>query len=118
MVQDARLIIIPGASHAESSNPLLVPALLPDTHTGPDKRCEDNNDAWTDSHKVKQASELRTPAEAWLAMGKPTIMLNANYFRYFGPQENGKDVEKYPLLGAFRGCTTITAPAAAPKMWR
>jgi len=98
LYQDARLIVIPDAFHLNKANPRLVSHLLPDTHldnntvpiTDPawdenkaDERCENNPFAWTDNSAekpTKQASELRTPAQAWLALGKPAIALNANYF--------------------------------------
>ncbi|MUL47470.1 phosphodiester glycosidase family protein [Mycobacterium sp. CBMA293] len=55
------------------------PRLLVDSHSGIQSRCERDPRART-SEGLWQASEVFTPLEAWQALGRPTIAVNANFF--------------------------------------
>src|SRR3954452_10096047 len=57
----------------------LAPRLLVDTHSGYQGRCERDPRART-SEGLWQASEIYTPLQAWQALGRPTIAINANFF--------------------------------------
>ncbi len=66
----------------------LSPRLLVDTHQGAQARCEGTPWARTRDGQM-QAAETYTPADAWQALGRPTIAVNANFFdvrpQTFGP---------------------------------
>jgi hypothetical protein len=57
----------------------LNPRLLTDSHQGYQARCERDPRARTGEGLV-QASETYTPLQAWQALGRPTIAINANFF--------------------------------------
>jgi len=57
----------------------LTPRLLVDSHRGYQARCERDPRVRT-SEGLVQASETFTPIQAWQALGKPTIAINANFF--------------------------------------
>jgi hypothetical protein len=67
------LMIIKAASQR------LTPRLLVDSHRGYQARCESTPGART-SEGLVQASETFSPIQAWQALGKPTIAINANFF--------------------------------------
>ena len=67
------LMIIKNASQR------LTPKLLVDSHRGYQGRCEQDPRART-GEGLWQASETFTPIQAWQALGKPTIAINANFF--------------------------------------
>lgn len=75
-----RLMIIKSASTR------LTPRLLVDSHRGYQSRCEQTPGAQT-GEGLRQASEIFTPIQAWQALGKPTIAINANFFDVRG--QNG-----------------------------
>jgi hypothetical protein len=68
-----RLMIVKAASQR------LSPRLLVDTHQGYQARCERTPGARTREGLV-QAAEIYTPVQAWQALGRPTIAVNANFF--------------------------------------
>lgn len=84
---DARLVVIPHASHVVHSR------LLTDTHLGAAARCELTLGARAFDF-TWEASELYTPAEASQAMATPAISINANFF----------DVR--PQFGGNTGCSS------------
>lgn len=57
----------------------LSPRLLVDTHNGYQARCEQSPGART-SEGLRQASEVYPPLQAWQALGRPTVAINANFF--------------------------------------
>ena len=61
------------------------PRLLVDSHRGIQSRCERDPRART-GEGLWQASEVFTPLEAWQALGRPTIAVNANFFDIRGQQ--------------------------------
>jgi len=67
------LMTIKGASQR------LKPHLLVDTHRGSQARCERDRRART-GDGLWQASEVYSPLQAWQALGRPTIAINANFF--------------------------------------
>lgn len=67
------LMVIKSASSRLRAN------LLVDTHSGYQSRCERDPRART-SEGLWQASETYKPMAAWVAMGKPTFIINANFF--------------------------------------
>lgn len=73
------LMIIKGASQR------LTPRLLVDTHSGYQARCERDPRART-GEGLWQASETYSPLQAWQALGRPTIAINANFFDVRGQQ--------------------------------
>lgn len=73
MTNGGHLMIIKGASTR------LTPRLLVDSHRGYQARCESDPRART-GEGLMQASEIFTPIQAWQALGKPTIAINANFF--------------------------------------
>lgn len=80
MASGGRLMIIKGASSR------LTPRLLVDSHRGYQARCEQTPGART-GEGLPQASEIFTPIQAWQALGKPIIAINANFFDIRG--QNG-----------------------------
>ncbi|MDG4667433.1 phosphodiester glycosidase family protein [Mycobacterium sp. 236(2023)] len=74
-----RLMIIKSASQR------IAPRLLADSHTGYQARCERDPRART-AEGLWQASETYSPLEAWMALGQPTIAINANFFDVRGQQ--------------------------------
>lgn len=73
MGSGGHLMIIKNASQR------LTPKLLVDSHRGYQGRCEQDPRART-GEGLWQASETFTPIQAWQALGKPTIAINANFF--------------------------------------
>lgn len=73
MNNGGRLMIIKGASRR------LAPRLLVDTHRGYQARCERDPRART-GEGLWQAAEIYTPLQAWQALGRPIIAINANFF--------------------------------------
>lgn len=73
MTNGGHLMIIKNASQK------LTPRLLVDSHRGYQSRCERDPRART-GEGLMQASETFTPIQAWQALGKPTIAVNANFF--------------------------------------
>lgn len=63
----------------KSASGRLAPRLLVDTHRGSQARCESTVGART-REGLAQASETYPPLQAWLALGQPTIAVNANFF--------------------------------------
>ena len=63
----------------KSASQRLAPRLLVDSHRGYQSRCEQTPGART-NEGLWQASEIFTPIQAWQALGKPTIAINANFF--------------------------------------
>ncbi len=63
----------------KSASQRLTPRLLVDSHRGYQSRCESTPGARTGEGLV-QASETFSPVQAWQALGKPTIAINANFF--------------------------------------
>jgi hypothetical protein len=80
MDNGGHLMIIKGASQR------LAPRLLVDSHSGYQARCERDPRART-GEGLWQASEIFTPLQAWQALGRPTIAINANFFDVRG--QNG-----------------------------
>ena len=70
----------------KSASQRLTPRLLVDSHRGYQGRCEQDPRART-GEGLWQASEIFTPLQAWQALGKPTIAVNANFFDIRG--QNG-----------------------------
>ncbi|BBY27363.1 phosphodiester glycosidase family protein [Mycolicibacterium sediminis] len=73
LTSGGHLMIIKNASQR------LTPKLLVDSHRGYQSRCERDPRART-GEGLLQASETFTPLQAWQALGKPTIAINANFF--------------------------------------
>ena len=73
------LLVIKAASQR------MNPRLLVDSHRGIQSRCERDPRART-AEGLLQASEVFTPLEAWQALGRPTIAVNANFFDIRGQQ--------------------------------
>ena len=69
----------------KSASQRLTPRLLVDSHRGYQARCENDPRART-GEGLWQASETFTPIQAWQALGKPTIAINANFFDVRGQQ--------------------------------
>jgi len=65
----------------------LNPELLADSHRGYQSRCERTPGARTGEGLV-QASETYSPVQAWQALGRPIIAVNANFFD-IRPQKAG-----------------------------
>jgi hypothetical protein len=63
----------------KSASTRLAPRLLVDSHSGVQARCERDPRART-GEGLWQASEIFTPLQAWQALGRPTIAINANFF--------------------------------------
>jgi Phosphodiester glycosidase len=63
----------------KSASTRLAPRLLVDSHNGYQARCERDPRART-GEGLWQASEIYTPLQAWQALGRPTIAINANFF--------------------------------------
>ncbi len=63
----------------KSASQRIEPHLLVDSHSGSQGRCERDPRART-SEGLMQASELYTPLQAWQALGRPTVAINANFF--------------------------------------
>lgn len=63
----------------KSATQRLTPKLLVDSHRGYQARCEQDSRART-ADGLWQASETFSPIQAWQALGKPTIAINANFF--------------------------------------
>lgn len=63
----------------KSASTRLTPRLLVDSHRGYQSRCERDPRARTGEGLV-QASEIFSPLQAWQALGRPTIAINANFF--------------------------------------
>jgi hypothetical protein len=101
------LMIIKGASQR------LTPRLLVDSHRGYRARCESDPRART-GEGLWQASETFTPIQAWQALGKPTIAINANFFDIRG-QKGGswKSTGCSSPLGAYFDNTRGGAQANA-----
>ena len=79
----------------------LQPRLLVDSHQGYQARCERDPGART-GEGLWQASEVFAPLEAWQALGRPTIAINANFFDVRG-QKGGswRDTKCSSPLGAY-----------------
>ena len=77
------------------------PKLLVDTHQGFQARCERDPRART-GEGLWQASEVFSPLEAWQALGRPTIAINANFFDVRG-QKGGswRETKCSSPLGAY-----------------
>jgi Phosphodiester glycosidase len=73
MSSGGHLMIIKAASQR------LAPRLIVDSHSGYQARCERDPRART-GEGLWQASEIYTPLQAWQALGRPTIAINANFF--------------------------------------
>ncbi|MHA3024546.1 phosphodiester glycosidase family protein [Mycobacterium sp. BMJ-28] len=73
MSNGGHLMIIKAASQR------LTPRLLVDSHAGYQSRCERTPGART-GEGLLQASEIYTPVAAWQALGRPAIVVNANFF--------------------------------------
>ena len=73
LTSGGHLMIIKNASQR------LTPKLLVDSHRGYQSRCERDPRART-GEGLMQASETFSPLQAWQALGKPTIAINANFF--------------------------------------
>lgn len=73
MTSGGHLMIIKAASTR------LAPRLLVDSHSGYQARCERDPRART-GEGLWQASETYSPIQAWQALGRPTIAINANFF--------------------------------------
>jgi len=69
----------------KSASTRLAPRLLVDTHRGYQARCERDPRART-GEGLLQAAEIFTPLQAWQALGRPTIAINANFFDVRGQQ--------------------------------
>ena len=69
----------------KSASKRLTPRLLVDSHRGYQSRCERDSRART-AEGLLQASETFSPIQAWQALGKPTIAINANFFDIRGQQ--------------------------------
>jgi hypothetical protein len=97
----------------KSASQRLTPRLLVDSHRGYQARCEQDSRART-SEGLWQASETFTPIQAWQALGKPTIAINANFFDIRG-QKGGswKSTGCSSPLGAYFDNTRGGAPANA-----
>ncbi|MDO3639978.1 phosphodiester glycosidase family protein [Mycolicibacterium arseniciresistens] len=79
----------------------LTPRLLVDSHSGYQSRCERDPRART-GEGLWQASETYPPLQAWQALGRPTIAINANFFDVRG-QKGGswRDTNCSSPLGAY-----------------
>lgn len=73
LARGGRLMIVKSASQR------LSPHLLVDTHQGYQARCERTPGART-RDGLMQAAETYTPVQAWQALGRPAIAVNANFF--------------------------------------
>ena len=95
MTRGGRLMIVKAASQR------LSPRLLVDTHQGFAARCERTPGART-REGLMQAAEVYTPLQAWQALGRPTIAVNANFFDV-RPQQGGswKTTDCSSPLGAY-----------------
>jgi len=69
----------------KSASQRLTPRLLVDSHRGYQSRCERDPRART-GEGLRQASETFTPLQAWQALGRPAIAINANFFDIRGQQ--------------------------------
>lgn len=76
--QPGWLLVLNNASNSRNEMNLSY-ALLPDSHKGPEKRCEDDPKAIA-ADGTRETSELYTPVEAWGVLSKPSVVFNANYF--------------------------------------
>ncbi len=74
-----RLMVVKAASQR------LAPRLLVDSHQGYQARCERTAGARTREGLI-QAAETYTPLQAWQALGRPAIAVNANFFDVRGQQ--------------------------------
>ena len=102
-----RLMIIKSATQR------LTPRLLVDSHRGYQARCESTPGART-SEGLLQASETFTPIQAWQALGKPTIAINANFFDVRGQRGGSwKSTGCSSPLGAYFDNTRGGGPANA-----
>ena len=102
-----RLMIVKSASQR------LTPRLLVDSHRGYQARCESTPGART-SEGLLQASETFTPIQAWQALGKPTIAINANFFDVRGQRGGSwKSTGCSSPLGAYFDNTRGGGPANA-----
>jgi len=79
MNNGGHLMIVKAASQR------LSPRLLVDSHQGYQARCERTPGARTREGLV-QAAETYTPLQAWQALNRPTIAINANFFDVRGQQ--------------------------------
>jgi hypothetical protein len=79
----------------------LQPRLLVDSHQGYQSRCERTPGART-GEGLMQASEIYSPLQAWQALGRPTIAINANFFDVRGQQGGSwRDTNCSSPLGAY-----------------
>ncbi|MFA4081176.1 phosphodiester glycosidase family protein [Mycobacteroides salmoniphilum] len=89
------LMVIKSASSRLRAN------LLVDTHSGYQSRCESDARART-AEGLWQASETYKPMAAWTTMGKPTFIINANFFDVRGQKGgNWKSTGCTSPLGAY-----------------
>jgi hypothetical protein len=97
----------------KSASQRLVPRLLVDSHRGYQARCESTPGART-NEGLLQASETFSPIQAWQALGKPTIAINANFFDVRGQRGGSwKSTGCSSPLGAYFDNTRGGAPANA-----
>ena len=71
----------------KSASQRIAPRLLVDSHQGFQARCELTPGSRT-AEGLMQASETYSPLQAWQALGRPTIAINANFFDV-RPQQAG-----------------------------